>query len=63
MNVWKQYEGKKIFLRTKYDRVYSGIVKDVSEVFEYSYFITLINMQGKFVTISTNDIVEIKEEE
>jgi len=63
MDVWKKYEGKKVFLRTNKNRVYSGVVKDISDVGNDVVFISLIDIKGDWVTISINEIVEIKEED
>jgi len=57
MDVWNQYVGKKIFLRTKYDRVYSGTVSQVN-----GPFLSIIDSKNRSITIATADIVEIKEE-
>jgi hypothetical protein len=58
---WKGYEGKKVFLRTKQGKVYSGVVKIV----EKDGPITFIYLKDKFdmfVTIVHSEIIEIKEE-
>ena len=63
MDVWSKYEGRKIFLRTNKNRTYSGIVKEVADVGDGVIFISLIRYDGKWVTVTASEIVEIKEEE
>ena len=62
MNGWKQWEGKKVFLRTKNDRVYSGVVVQIDDSDKYIIFLTLKDKFGLLVSTITNEIVEIKEE-
>ena len=62
MEGWKRWCGKKIFLRLKNGRVYSGVVTSVDDT---SNNLIFINIQDKFdkpVTIVHSEIVEIKEE-
>ena len=62
-NVWSKYEGKKVFLRTNKDRVYSGVIKEVADVGNGIIFISLISsVTGKWTTIVSSEIIEIKEE-
>ena len=63
MNVWEKYVGKKVFLRTNNQRTYSGIVKEAVDVGDGLIFISLITIQEKWVTITAQDISEIKEED
>ena len=62
MDVWSKYEGKKVFLRTNKDRVYSGVVKEVADIGDGVIFISLITYKNQWVTIIASEIVEIKEE-
>ena len=63
MNVWEKYVGKKVFLRTNNQRTYSGIVQEAIDVGDGLIFISLITAQGKWVTVTAQDIVEIKQED
>ena len=55
MDVWKD---KKVFVRLKYNRFYSGRVISID-----NNFITLIDKFGKHIMFGIEDINEIKEEE
>jgi hypothetical protein len=57
---WNEWVGKKVFIRTNYNKVYSGVVKyvDAGE----ANLITIIDKYGKLVSILSNQINEIKEE-
>lgn len=61
MNVWKEYLGKKIFLRTVKDRIYIGVVKDITDLGDNIIFFSLTTSKG-WVTVLARDIAEIKEE-
>ena len=58
---WSDWEGKQVFVRTKHDKVYSGIVNNVQTVGSLT-FIMMIDKFGMNVTIVHSEIVEIKEE-
>lgn len=62
MDGWNRWKGKKVFIRTNRDRFYSGIVGEVIEVGEGLAFISLVDKFDMWVTISTSEIAEIKEE-
>lgn len=62
MDVWNQYLGKKVFIRTKNNRVYSGIVQSVDSSSQPLHFIYLIDIKGAKVTLVHSEIIEIKEE-
>lgn len=62
MEGWNRWIGKKIFLRIKGDRVYSGVVKEVQDIGNDSFFISFIDKFGNWVTIVNSEIIEIKEE-
>jgi len=55
--------GKKIFLRTRSGRTYSGIVKDVDANSLPLIWITILDKYKQLVQFSAEEIVEIKEEE
>lgn len=59
---WKGWEGKKVFIRTKHDKVYSGNIKSIDESSPPLVFIYLIDKFGENVMIVHSEIVEIKEE-
>jgi len=56
------WNGKRIFLRTRQGKVYSGVVLSVQELDGEHWFIELRDKFGKLVGISVNEIIEIKEE-
>ena len=59
---WKVWEQKRVFLRTKFDKVYSGIVQEVADVGDGVIFLSLLDKFDNWVTITVKEIVEIKEE-
>ncbi len=46
MDGWKRYVGKKVFLRTKYNRVYSGKVISIDDKDSNIIFISLIDINA-----------------
>lgn len=62
MDGWKRWQGKKIFLRTKNNRVYTGIVEEVNEEGMLTFF-TIKDKFDKIVCFVSSEILEIKEEE
>ena len=63
MDGWNRYDGKKVFLRLKNGRVYSGIVQNINSDDYPIVFITIKDKFNFIVTIVTSEILEIKEEE
>lgn len=63
MNVWEQYIGKKIFVRTKNNRTYAGKVLLIDSSDPTLTFISLLDIKGNNVTLVHSEIVEIKEEQ
>jgi small nuclear ribonucleoprotein (snRNP)-like protein len=61
MNVWQKYNGKKVFIRTSNNRTYSGIVKEIAEVKENLFLISIMYFD-KWVTLRSDEITECKEE-
>lgn len=61
MDGWKRFIGKKVYVRLKNNRNYSGIVQSVDEA-PPLFFINLIDKFSKPVTILHSEILEIKEE-
>ena len=59
---WNGWIGKKIFLRTRKDKVYSGVVKEVQDCGDGLVFISLIDKFDNWVTVTANEIAELKEE-
>lgn len=62
MDVWKSYEGRKVFIILKSKRHYSGIVNSVTQ----SGDLTFINISDKFnhlITFVSSEIEVIQEEE
>lgn len=62
MDGWNRWKGKKVFIRTKRDRFYSGLVGEVVEISDGLAFISLVDKFDMWVTVSTSEIAEIKEE-
>jgi len=60
---WDGWMDKKVFLRTRNGRTYSGIVKDVDANSLPLVWITILDKYKKYVQFSAEEIVEIKEEE
>jgi small nuclear ribonucleoprotein (snRNP)-like protein len=63
MDGWKKYVGKRVFLRTKYNRVYSGNVIEIDDSDKQVVFLTIIDIKGMNVTFAVSEIIEIKEEQ
>lgn len=61
MDVWDRYVGKKVFLRTRNERTYSGMVLKV-EKDQHLIFITIRDNRKMLVTFVHSEITEIKEE-
>lgn len=62
MDGWKKWEGRKVFLRLKNTRVYSGIVIEVEES-SIGFFISIKDKYNNSVMIADSEIAEIKEEQ
>jgi ribosome maturation factor RimP len=60
---WKDWIGKKVFIRTSHEKVYSGIIKDVDCNSLPLVWISIIDKFGNNVQFSASEIVEIKEEQ
>ena len=54
---WNDWIGKKVFIRTKHDKVFSGIIKETDDL-----FLNLIDKFNALVILAKAEIVEIKEE-
>lgn len=59
---WKEWNGKRVFLKLRDGAVYSGNVVDVDDSDRLIIFLTLIDKFGEKVTIVTSEIVKLKEE-
>ena len=59
---WKDWIGKKVFIRTKHNKVFSGKVKSVDSTDSLLTLIYLIDKFGLSVMVVSAEIVEIKEE-
>jgi len=60
---WKDWNGKKVFIRTKHGSVFNGVVKGVNTDDKPIIFISLIDKFGKPIMLVSSEIVHIKEEE
>ncbi len=59
---WKEWNGKKIFVKLRDGGVYSGNVIDVDDTAKPIIFITIIDKFGDKVAIVNSEIVKIVEE-
>jgi len=63
MEGWSFWKGKKVFIRTKSNRQYSGKVIDVDDTSAKPLiWIVIIDKFGKRVQFVQSEIIEIKEE-
>lgn len=62
MYVWENYVGKKVFLRTKNNRIYIGVVKVVDSSTPPLHFLHILTKDNYSVMVVHSEIVEIKEE-
>ena len=62
MDGWKYWDGRKVFLRLKNGRVYSGKINNVDDSDKNIIFISLIDKFDKKITFVHSEIIEIKEE-
>lgn len=63
MEVWRKYEGMKVFVILKSGREYSGKVKEIVDAGNGLVFISIIDKKNHFVTFSSGEIKVIQEEE
>ena len=62
MDGWKNWIGKKVFLRLRSNKVYSGIVTDVSDEKNGICFFKIKDKFNMDVMFVNSEILEIKEE-
>ena len=62
MDGWKYWDGRKVFLRLKNGRVYSGRIESVDDSDLKIIFISMIDKFNKKITFVVSEILEIKEE-
>ncbi len=60
---WKEWIGKRIFLKLRDGSVYSGDVKDVDDSSPPLIFITIIDKFGNDVMVVHSEIIKFVEEE
>lgn len=60
--IWNRLRGKRVFLRTKHDRRYTGIVDEIIDAGDGIVFIALKTYEGFDVVITANELSELKEE-
>lgn len=58
---WQEWKGKKVFIRLKTGKVFSGKVVDV-DVQGQITFLTIIDKFNKKVSMVISEVLEIKEE-
>ena len=59
---WKEWNGKRIFVKLRDGGVYSGKVIDIDEKSKPLIFISIIDKYGERVTIAHSEIIKIVEE-
>ena len=59
---WMDWKGKRIFVRLRTGKVYSGTVRDIDMNSLPLIFISIIDKFGLLVTFTSGEIIEIKEE-
>jgi len=57
---WKNYEGKRVYIRLINKRIYSGLCVEVDD--DQPIFLTIIDKYEKRVTFSISEILVIEEE-
>ena len=62
MDGWRYWDGRKVFLRLKNGRVYSGKIDRVDDSDKTIIFISMIDKFSKKITFVVSEILEIKEE-
>ena len=62
MEVWKNFEGKKIYVILKNKRNYSGKCIEVSDIQNGLCFITILDIHNMQVTFANSEIEVIQEE-
>lgn len=60
---WNGWNGKKVFVKLKDGAVYSGQIFEIDAEATPIIFISLIDKFGDRVTITSSEIVKIKEED
>jgi len=59
---WKEWMGKKIFVKLQGGGIYSGEVIDIDEDLKPLIFITIIDKFGERVQFVNSEILKLKEE-
>lgn len=59
---WRELEGKKVYLRLKNGRIYSGIIKEIDERSAPLVFISLIDKFSNLIMFVNSEVLEIREE-
>lgn len=59
---WKEWIGKKVFIRTKQGKVYSGYVTEVNDADPLLIFLTINDKFHKKVMFLSSELIELKEE-
>ena len=62
MDGWNKWLGKKVFLRLKTNRIYSGEIINVDNSTIPITFLTIKDKYGMEITFVSSEILEIKEE-
>lgn len=62
MDGWKKYEGRKVFVRLKSGRIYTGTVVQADTLNANSFFLVLLDKFKKRVSIASSEIAVLQEE-
>jgi len=58
---WKDWLNKKVFIRTRHDKVFSGTIQEVDDDSPPLIWITILDKFNDRVTFAHSEIVEIRE--
>jgi hypothetical protein len=59
---WKYWQGKKVYILTKKDRIFTGTIQEVDDSNPLLVWIVIIDRYNKLVQLCASEISEIKEE-
>jgi len=59
---WEHWIDKRVYVITRKDRIYTGVVKDVDAATAPIIWITMVDKYGLIVQFTSDEIAEIKEE-
>lgn len=62
MENWKELEGKRVYLRLKNGRIYSGSIDSIDQTSKPLIFIHLTDKFGYKIILLSSEILELREE-